>query len=413
LNSLLRPHHRLYLAAAFLDCAMMVGVTALPFLIMHRLGGEALMTGVIMALHSVAYAAVSLASSRFVERARNGLVWAVVGVVDIGVLFSLACLTDNPYLFSLVSTIGFAGLALAWPALWSWLGAEPDVAIRARRISHYNLAWSAGLALGPLFAGRLYVIDYRLPFLFVFLLAMLALVLVLSLPHEKKHYQAADAEQHEANTANVRLSEVHLHCGWLACFLGIALLGASRSVFPVRVDDLVDAGRLLSYPGHSAVVAFSLLSFSLNVARVLVFILMGMTRRWQHRFVYLLVCQAAAAAAFWLLGSTESFVLMLLCFALVGVNAGVAFFASVFYSLADPALKHRRAAINEGMIGAGNFAGMMGFGLIAHSYGIALPFRWMPLVILAGVAAQFVVLQRGIRRLGAAGLTDSPKCGNF
>jgi len=378
---------------------MMVGITAVPFFVIERLGGGARMSGVLMALHSVAYAVVSLGSSRFVERARNGLIWAMVGIVDIGVLFSVACLADNPYLYAIVSTIGFAGLVLTWPALWSWLGAEPDVQLRARRISHYNLAWSAGLALGPLFSGTLYVIDYRLPFLLVFGLAMLALVLVLSLPHENKHYQSADADQHEANAANVRLSDLHLYCAWLACLLGIALLGAARSVFPMRVDDLVKAGQLLHYRGHSAVVAFSLLSFALNLARVLVFIVMGITRRWRHNFAFLVAFQVAAAGAFWLLGTTTSFVLMLVCFAVVGVNAGVAFFASVFYSLADPARKHRRAAINEGMIGAGNFAGMMGFGLVAGAYGVALPFRWMPLVIVAGLGAQLLLLRSSSRRL--------------
>ena len=378
---------------------MMVGITAVPFFVIERLGGGARMSGVLMALHSVAYAVVSLASSGFVERARNGLVWAIVGIADVGVLFSVACLARNPYLYATVSTLGFAGLALTWPALWSWLGAEPDVQLRARRISHYNLAWSAGLAVGPLCSGALYVIDYRLPFLLVFGLAMLALALVLSLPHEKTHYQPADAGQHEANAANVRLSEAHLYCGWVACVLGIALLGAARSVFPMRVDALVKAGQLLHYPGHSAVVAFSLLSFGLNLARVLVFIVMGITHRWRHNFGFLVAFQVAAAGAFWLLGTTTSFVPMLVCFAVVGVNAGVVFFASVFYSLADPVRKHQRAAINEGTIGVGNFAGMMGFGLVAGAYGVALPFRWMPLVIVAGLGAQLLLLRSSGRKL--------------
>ena len=386
-----------------LDSSMIVGVTALPFFVFDRLGGGARMSGAVMAVHALAYAACSLTSSGFVSRARNGLVWAMVGIGLMAFVFPVAVLVRNPYVYLLISTPGYAGLALAWPALWSWLGGEPDLKVRTRRMSHYNLAWSTGLAVGPLFAGPLYLLDYRLPFLALTCLASTAGVLVATLPHEKAHYDPPTPEAADKSAANVTKSNAHLYATWLACALSIALLGASRSVFPKQVENLAEAGTLVVGLGASIdwafvrkpEVAFSYLAFVMNASRVLVFVAMGMTKRWQHSFGVLVVCQCGAMAAFWLLGVTHSYVLMLACFALIGLSSGVVFFASAFYSLADPAKKHRRAAINESTVGIGNFSGAMGCGLLAGAYGVTTPFRWMPVVLIAGLCVQFYLLRRG------------------
>ena len=91
---------------------------------------------------------------------------------------------------------------------------------------------------------------------------------------------------------------------------------------------------------------------------------------------------------------------MLLCFAMVGVNGGVCFFAAVYYSLALPARKHQRAAINETMVGGGSFMGSLGFGLLAGWFGLSMPFRWTPLLVVAGIGLQLLLLRYGMRREG-------------
>lgn len=382
---------------------MIIGVTVLPFFVFDKLGGGARMSGIIMAIQAIAYAAVSLVSTRFVARAENGLVWSFIGIAMLGILFSVAVLVHEPVLYTLISTVGYAGLALAWPALWSWLGAEPDVRVRTRRISHYNLSWSIGLAVGPLFAGPLYRMDYRLPFLLVGLLSFAALGLVAALPHEKQHYRASDEpDVANANETNRAASEVYLYATWLACALSIAFLGASRSVFPKRVDELAGAGMMVLFARGKGggngfltepAMVFSYLSFVLNMARVLVFTWMGASRRWQHRFSWLVAPQIVAGAALWWLSRTESFTAMSVCFAAIGVNTGMVFFASAFYSLADPARKHQRAAINESTIGFGNFAGSIGFGLLAGAFGSTMPFRWAPAILATGLVFQFGLLR--------------------
>jgi len=396
----------MYLTAFLLDCAAMAGFTVVPFFVLRQLGGGARMVGTICAAQAISYALGSLVSSRFVGRAKNGLNWARVGILGFAFLFGLAPLLRSPYLYGVVSTAGTGCMALVWPALWSWLGAEPDVKLRTRRISNYNVCWSMGLSIGPLFSGPLYTVDYRLPFLCVFAITLIAWTLVMFLPHEKTHFMPAPGGLDEARAAHDEASEAHLYYAWFANMLGWILVGACRSVFAKRVDELVADGRLVVVAEDllsgvtfaKAAIAFSWLVFTINFSRLVLFFLMGRTHRWHYRFWFIVVFQIAAAVAMWRLGITRSFAVMVLCCFFVGVNSGVGFFAAVFYSLSNPARKHQRAAINESMVGGGSFLGSMGFGILAGWYGVTMPFRWCPVIVALGIIIQWGLLRYSIQR---------------
>jgi len=90
---------------------------------------------------------------------------------------------------------------------------------------------------------------------------------------------------------------------------------------------------------------------------------------------------------------------MAACFMVIGANLGAAFFSSSFYGMADPARKHGRAAINEGIVGLGGFSGSMGFAWLAERYGIAAPFHWAPLLVGVLLLVQWLLIRRGQHRL--------------
>ena len=405
---MLKPHQRMYLCAFLMDCAIMMGFTVVPFFVMRQLGGGARMVGTIAALQSISHAAGSLISSPFVARAKNGLHWALAGIAGYAFLFCLAHMLCHAYLYVALTMLGCAFMGLLWPALWAWMGGEPDVKVRTKRISHYNICWSLGLSVGPLFSAPLYRVDYRLPFVAVFALAAVVWFLVLSLPHEKHYYVAVPEteEQQGERAAYNRASQNHLYCAWFANLLGWMLVGAARSVFAKRVDQLAADGLLSAFPRDilanvsltDAVLCFSWLVFTINFSRVVVFFLMGRTHRWQHQFGVLAAFQIAAGAAVWGLGTTQSLAVMVLCCSAIGMNCGVGFFTAVAYSLASPARKHQRAAINEGMVGGGSFIGSMGFGLLAGWFGVTMPFRWGPLFVAAGILIEWGLLRYGIRK---------------
>ena len=403
---MLKAHHRHYLAAFLLDCAISAGFTVVPFFIFDHLGGGARMSGIIGAVQAASYATVSIVSSRYVSRAKHGLTWAVAGIACFAVLAALAPFCLNPFLFGAVLSAGFGFMGLVWPAMWSWLGGERDPWLRNRRTACYNVAWSIGLAVGPFFGGALYPLDHRLPFLFVFVVAVAALVLEATLPREKEHFASSAREERERCATRDETSEAHLYYAWFANMVAWVLVGAATRVFPKRIDELVESGRLILFAeGGStttlvleAATLFSFLVVVLNASRAGVFLIMGFTQRWQHRFWLPAVFQIAAGAAFWGLGATRSLVLMALCFAVIGVNGGVSFFASIHYSLTNAALKHGRAAINEGTVGAGIAVGALGFGILARRFGTTMPFLYAPALIPLALGVQALLFRFGLRK---------------
>ncbi|MBN2308410.1 MAG: MFS transporter, partial [Candidatus Hydrogenedentes bacterium] len=329
---MLKPHHRQYAAVFLFDLSMVAGLTVSPFYIFHFLGGGALMSGVVTGLQWGLYAASCLLSARHVSRARNGLSWAVAGAAGFAVLFPLAPLVKNPYFFGVLTTTAMASTGLFWPAMQAWIGAEPDRRLRLRRMSHYNLSWTVGLTIAPILAGPLYNADYRLPFLLVFATAAGAMALVMSLPHESKHFQAPTEEMIAAHAAHDRESEAHLPTAWGALLIGCALIAAMCAVFSLRMEELVKESRLslLWRPtdaplAGTAVTYFAWLALIMYATRAGTSLVMGVTHLWQHKFWLLALTQVAAGGACWVLAQTSSLAVMIVCALAIGVAAGVSF----------------------------------------------------------------------------------------
>ena len=239
-----RAHQRICLTAFLVDFSVMAGLVATPFFVVNQLGGGPGMAGLFGTAQAAAYAAACLVSSRFVSRVKNGLNCATIGLVSFTLLYTAMPWFRTPWICCLVSATGIGSLALVWPALHSWIGAEPDPVQRARHMGWFNISWSFGFAISPLLAGPLYDVDYRLPFVMLFGLCMVILALVRSLPHETEYFGAASAEFLAERDEHDRASEACLYAAWGATLAANLLAGVSRSVFPTRVQELVESGRL-------------------------------------------------------------------------------------------------------------------------------------------------------------------------
>ena len=401
-----KSHIRICLAAFLIDLAVMAGMIAMPFYIFQHIpGGNVGMSGAIGATQAALYAITCFFSASFATKTKNGLVWAFIGVALYAVSFSILPFFTSAWIFGTLATIAMMGMALTWPALHSWMGAEPDLKLRAKRMGWLNISWSSGFAVSPLIAGPLYDHDYRLPFVFLFLACVAGWILLRSLPHEKDHFGETSQEELDARAGHDLASEQLLYASWCATMVANAVSGVTRTVFPKRVEDLVGRGELrflfedvpaaFLHLSDNAATKYSWLAFGLGAMSALCFWAMGHSRQWQHRFSFLVILQLLTAIAFWALAETRSLVVMMLAFIIIGIFSGCAFFASVFYSMANPALKHRRAAVNEGLVGVGGFLGSLGFGYLAECYGLAFPFLYTPVFILAAIGLQFILLRMG------------------
>ena len=399
----LSPPVRMCLLGFILDLAVMIAITVVPFYVYRQLGGDARMSGHFGALQAVVYMVTCLVTSRYVSRSRNGLNWVRFGLVWFACLFTPVVFFRDAAVCVALGVVAWAGLAVIWPALYSWFGADPDAERRQKHLGWFNLSWSSGFAAGPLVAGPLYEYDYRLPFAVLAVLCAVSLGLALSMPHEQTHFgrRREEEEASEEETGHRRDAVRFLHAAWVAVILANWMVGVVRSVYPKRVEDLVQAGGLGLFTGDGAswpfsappATVFSWVSFACSAGTAALFFYLGRTKRWRYRASWLIVPQLAAAAGFMAMGVTHSLVVMLLGSLLTGMNLGVAFFAAVYYCVADPAHKHRRAAINEAAVGFGGMLGSFLFGTLSGWYGLVFPFVWFPVFYAPAFALQLWLLR--------------------
>ena len=391
----------MYLAAFLLDFSVATAITVMPFYAFQHLQGGPALSGALGAAQMAVYAAGCLLSAAFLAHTANDLRYALAGVAIFAAPFALVPFIGTPVLCGFMASVPFIGLALAWPAMQTWLGTEPDLERRARHLTGFNTATAFGFTFSPLLAGPMFDLDYRLPFLGLLVLALAVAALLKSLPRDCGQARP-DLEGGEVSGSDpVAGSRGLLYALWGATFTASALFASVRSVYPSRVDALVGDGALtvigdwlprwLAAAGAATV--FSWMAFALSLATVACFAVMGRTSRWHGRFSVIVAGQAIAAAACVLLGGAQSLAVMLVCFILVGANFGLCFFASLFYSLAEARRSHQRAAVNEGVLGAGGFAGGIGAGYAAGHWGLAPTFQWMPLFVALAVAVQLVLLR--------------------
>ncbi len=398
----------MYYTGFLLDGALAIAMTAMPFFVYQQLGGTEAMSGVFGGLSGAAYAFFCIVMSRYIARADNVLHWAMGGIAVYAVLFTAMGFVRHPWVCGALYAFAFGAMALVWPALQAWIGGDPDPEVRKRHTGWFNVSWSAGMSAGPLLAGPLIDLHYLWGFGAVLALTLASLALLLTLPHEKTHFTCATAEQLDARQDHDRESEVHLYCAWLATLTMNCLMGLARNVYPKRVEDLVSSGQLrlfsedtaLAFLSANAATKFSWLAFLLTLASAGMFLAAGYTTRWRHNFTWLVVSQLAAGGAFWMLGHTTSLAAMLAAFAVFGVANGLAFFAALTYSLADPAKKYGRSTINESMVGLGGFVGSIVVGGAVARAGFETPFHWMPAVVAAAVLLQWLLLKKRRAALG-------------
>ena len=397
-----QPHHRMYAAAFLLDFSVAVGILTMPFFIVERLHGGAALSGTVGAVQMALYAVCCLASAGFVSRARNGLRWAVAGVGIFGLLFILVPWTSSPGLCLLAASVPFLGLALAWPAMQAWLGQEPNPDIRARHLAGFNTATAFGFTISPLLTGPLYDAGFRMPFVLLVMLCAVVIAFLLSLmPGTTRVRHASQEEPAAEERGVVPVTRGLLYASWAALFTANGLVAAVRSVYPVRVEALAADRSLVLWPGSRSALldavgpatTYSWLAFLLSLCTVLCFAAMGRTRAWQGRFSILALGQIAAAVTFIALGRTQNLFIMAACFAVIGCAYGLCFFASLYYSLADVRERHRRAAVNEGLLGAGGFAGSIGLGHAAALLGVTVAFQWVPVLVAPAIVVQILLLR--------------------
>jgi MFS family permease len=89
----------------------------------------------------------------------------------------------------------------------------------------------------------------------------------------------------------------------------------------------------------------------------------------------------------------------------IGAGLGLAYHASITYSLTAHATRGRRAGIHESLLGIGNFSFPLIGGLLASATGdLRLPYWFCAAMVLVGL-----IVQEGIWRRAQSGMRTTPR----
>ena len=413
-----QPELQHYLGSFLLQTAMMVAMTLIPFFCFQHLGGNERSAALAYGVQTLSLGLTCFLSAPFVSKWKNGLLGCLIGSIGFGAFYFFASFATSVFAFCVLTGIAMGFFALAWPALQSWLGAQPNQQKRAKSFSYFNLAIGLGLTIGPLIEGVLYQAGFRAAFLAVLVISLFAATLLFTLPPEKNYFgahipAAAEANEHLGNPSN-GANEIFLYCGWLTNMLGWGLTGAVRTVYAGQVNELVQRGKLVLFssgaPGHvfaaqqtpTAATLYSGMQAMLSFGYFAAILALGRTLRWQHRISVLIAFESVLGLSIWTLAGSRSLLVILACHALLGVFTAFGYLGSQCYSASNYSLKHRRIAIQEGLAQSSGFALPLLFAQCATFYGIAWPFKNVWLLLAPFAAAQILSLRFTKWRAGRA-----------
>ena len=409
----MKAETRLFIGLFCIQTAMMIGVMIIPFFVKNELGGTDRAAALAYGTQMVGLGVVCLLSAPFLARAKSSARCALWGCLGFGVFYTVCVLCRTPLQYYVLGAASMGALAIAWPALIAWLGGQPDEKLRTRSLSYFNIIVGVGLVVGGLLAGWLYDTDYRLAFAAVGVLSAIGVLAIYTLPHESVYFGAGEAqpegEQPESPDTHWRANEAHMYCIWLAAIAAWGLVGATRTVYATHVDSLLKTGSMVvlsqGAPLHTfvsggsvgAATLYSWMQSGLSLAFMVTALIMGRTRYWERRFWLLAAVQVATAGAIYLLAGSRSLLLILICHLVFGANTAFCNLAAQLYSVANPALKHKRSAINQGLISLAGFFVPLGVAQAAVQYGPIMPFRFMPVTMVAVIGVEGLLLVRGMR----------------
>jgi MFS family permease len=124
------------------------------------------------------------------------------------------------------------------------------------------------------------------------------------------------------------------------------------------------------------------------VAQTAVFLLAGLTSRWQYKMAPLLVAQGFAFLGTLFMGFGSSVIILGFGLAFIGLLVGISFCSSCFYSLFTSSRGGARAGWHEAIVGSGMLFGPFLGGLSAQYFGMRTPYFLCAALVVVATCVQ-------------------------
>ncbi|MBM3786936.1 MAG: MFS transporter [Acidobacteria bacterium] len=272
-------------------------------------------------------------------------------------------------------------VALVFPPLIAWLTA--DGRDSSRRLFRFCVSWNAGVLLGQMGAGWLYLLRPELPLLAVTIpmAAVVALLLVWK-PEPPAPATVATEAGGPPSPGPRPEARAFAYMAWIANGAGALAFSLVTHLFPLLAHE---SG--ISPPVHGAMLALG------RITVLISYFVLYRSPFWHYRIWPAVVAQAAAIAGLALLGFAGAAPLLALGLMLTSPMIGYNYFAGIYYSTEAFGANRRGAAsgMHEASLAIGGGAGALGGGIIGSLYGTRAPYQLCALLLAALVVSQWAI----------------------
>jgi hypothetical protein len=363
------------------DLSLFIAWAVIPVWAAREMHATETQLGFLPVIGGVAYVVTSVAGGSLSDRVSRTTL-ARIGLVLFSAFCFLAWRAHSIAWIYAVTALGGIGNALVWPGLQALVADESEPADLERNLGAFSLSWSVGKSLGFLVAGFLYR-EFGLHALAG--CAALSLVLAPIVPSRSARHRASAASLLHADGPPASVRNAFLRAAWLANFGAYGLGATLNFLYPKLV---VSAGRP---PEH-----FNYVLFTLFASQTAAFGLFGRRSGWRFRAAPLYACQVVGAAGLLVIGLGAPLAAALPAAVAAGLGLGLAYTASIFYSVHSDEARGARAGIHEAVIGASNFVVPLLAGTVEQNarFGGA-GYLLVAGMVVAGIAGQVRILRKG------------------
>jgi MFS family permease len=370
------PAKRIMLAAFLTDLAvscLSLGVTFKAI----EMGASPALLGILGTVGGFVYSISCIFAGRLSDRFGRRAP-AAAGNLIAGGTWLVMLTARHPETYLYMIPFSAIAMALVWPSMQAWLGelCGADRRLLNRTLSQFNIAWTAGIMIGPLLAGLLWatlpLATFLMPTGVVFCCALL-----LSTNRLGKQTDA------DPPPAAIRVSPQTVHLFLLLAWLGNFASWYARStvtaLFPKLGDELKFTPALVGT-----------LIFIFGIAQLATFGLVQLSERWHYHLRFLLLAEFVGVGGMVVATLVNSPGLLAAGFIAGGFCTGVTYVASLTYALHGASDdRGKRSGLHEAVLGTGMWLGPLIGGATAQlTHNMHTPFVGAAIVFVLAMLAQ-------------------------
>lgn len=373
----------IYLPAFMMDMGVSSAILGATFFA-SRLGASPLIIGIMASVNTFFYVLFCQVFGRLSDRVDRKSAPQIASI-SFSVLYLFIPLCKQ--LYQLVILFPFTGLILSafWPTLEAWIGERGDSGSLMKRIRIFNLSWTGGLMIGSLGGGYIYQLHELAPFYFASAAALCAFAAITIQSGTMREYMAEGGEEvsHGVVSFDFQLATKYLYLSRAANLVSWLTLGIMRYIFPKLIYEMGMEPRV-----------FGILMLCHASSQFIMFFILGSTDRWHYKFAPLAVFQILACLSFTSIWLTDTPVLWAFALILFGLNTGMTYFSSMYYSLCGHKDLGGRSGWHESVIHTGVFFSTLIGGALANYVDLKSPYLFCAIAIITGLPVQAFILRR-------------------